>query len=267
MSSLKRMLTVLDVFSPANLVCGADEIAGRLNYSRGTTYRYIRELCAAGLLSRMPAGFTLGPRIIELDLAIRQCDPVLASARPAMEALRDRFHCDVLLIYFFDDRVVVSHHERGTDALQVSYGRGHVMPLFRGAGSKVLLANLSPPRQRRLFQAHKAEVAACGLGEDWKSFRAAMVAFQRAGTAVSVGELDEGNVGVAASIAGAQPNHPSGFVMVFGTARYAILDKALVAEAVRDAATQVGTTLKADNLAAYGFGSMHDTARGASNAF
>lgn len=238
------MLAVLDVFTPANPVRGVDDIAARLNYSRGTTYRYLRELSAVGLLSRAPAGFSLGPRIIELDFAIRQCDPMLTASQPAMRALRDRFECDVLLIRFFDDRVVVCHHERGNDRIIVSYGRGRVMPLFRGAGSKILLAALPVARQRRLFQDYATEINEADLGEDWKSFRSALVALQRTGIAVSLGELDQGNVGVAAPIGADQPTYASGLVMVFSSARYAVLDKVLVSAALTDAALQIGTALQ-----------------------
>jgi DNA-binding IclR family transcriptional regulator len=244
LSSLKRMLTVLDVFTPANPVYGVDDIASRLDYSRGTTYRYLRELTAVGLLSRAPAGFSLGPRIIELDFAIRQCDPMLTASQPAMRTLRDRFECDVLLVRFFDDRVVVCHHEHGSDRITVSYGRGRLMPLFRGAGSKILLASLPVARQRRLFQTYPADIAEAGLGHDWKSFRAALVAFQRAGIAVSVGELDPGNVGVAAPIGADQPAYASGLIMVFSTARYAVLDKALINTALTHATLQIATALR-----------------------
>ena len=236
------MLAVLDVFTPDHPVCTADEVGERLNYSRGTAYRYIRELCAAGLLHRTPSGFTLGPRIIELDLAIRLCDPVLAAAQNTMRALRDRFDCDVLLTRFFDDRVVVCYHEQGVDRPQVSYGRGRVMPLFRGAGSKMLLASLSVSRQRRLYQQHKTEISEAGMGKEWRAFRATLVELSQTGSAVSLGELDEGNVGVAAVIPDDEPNLPSGLVMVFRAARYAVLDKPLLGEAVREAVAKIAAT-------------------------
>jgi DNA-binding IclR family transcriptional regulator len=239
-SSLKRMLSVLDLFTPEHPVCTADEVAEHLKYSRGTSYRYIRELCAAGLLARTASGFTLGPRIPELDRAIRDCDPTLIAAQAPMKSLRDRFECDILLVRFFDDRVIVSHHEQGPDQLQVSYGRGRVMPLFRGAGSKALLAALPYQRQHRLFREHKDAVAQAGMGEDWRHFRATLMDIDRAGVAVSLAELDAGNVGVAAPIPGSEPSLPSALVMVVREQRYAVLDKAQIADAVRDAAGQIG---------------------------
>ena len=67
MSSLARMLSILDLFGARAPVLSAEEIIARRNYSRPTGYRYVRELVAAGLLVRAPGGYSLGPRIIELD--------------------------------------------------------------------------------------------------------------------------------------------------------------------------------------------------------
>jgi DNA-binding IclR family transcriptional regulator len=234
------MLAVLDVFRSDNPVCSAEEIAASLGYSLGTTYRYIRELVATGLVTRTETGFCLGPRIIELDLAIRQCDPVLASSQPLMRRLRDRFGCDVLLIQFFNDRVVVSHHFQGDDQITVSFGRGKVMPLFRGAGSKALLAALPRARQKRLYDTFAARIAADGLGADWAAFRRNLVQFQIDRHAISIEELDKGNVGVAAAIPGTQ----HGLVLVFSTRRYAVLDKSLVRNEVIAAAEAIGPSLQ-----------------------
>jgi DNA-binding IclR family transcriptional regulator len=233
------MLAVLDVFRSDNPVRTAEEIAGNLGYSLGTTYRYIRELAATGLVARTETGFCLGPRIIELDLAIRQCDPVLAASQPMMRELRDRFGCDVLLIQFFNDRVVVSHHVEGDDRITVSFGRGKVMPLFRGAGSKALLAALPRARQKRLYDGFAARIASDGLGRDWAAFRRNLVQLESERHAISVEELDKGNVGVAAAI----PATQHGLVIVFSTRRYAVLDKSLVRDEVIAAAQAIGGML------------------------
>src|SRR5580704_16272660 len=83
-SSLSKMLQVLTLFNASEPLLTADEIMQRLDYTRPTTYRYIRELCAAGLLGRFANGYALGPRVIELDYIIRQADPVLKVARGRM---------------------------------------------------------------------------------------------------------------------------------------------------------------------------------------
>ena len=239
-SSLTRMLAVFDAFSAAHPVLTAEEIMQRMGYSRGTVYRYVRELLAVGFLTRIAGGaYTLGPRIIELDLAIRQCDPLLSAGAPIMHAMREKLQCDVLLTCFYEDRVVVTHHERGDDRITVSFGRGRVMPLFRGAPSKAIAAWLPPARQKRLYADHPDEVRAAGLGANWEEFKASLTALRKQGHCVSHAELDPGNVGVAVPLNAEFPASTRGsLALVFSRARYEIVDKGVVLEILLDAAAQ-----------------------------
>src|SRR5580692_9207329 len=134
-----RMLAVLDLFSPERPVLTAEEVAGRLGCSVATAYRYLGRLGAAGLVAGFRAAYALGPRVIELDHTIRQGDPLLHAAQPVMRELRDASGCDVLLASMFGERILAVHHERGGDPAIVSFGRGRPMPLFRGAGSRMMV--------------------------------------------------------------------------------------------------------------------------------
>jgi DNA-binding IclR family transcriptional regulator len=228
MSSLQRMLKVLDAFTPEEPLLTTEQLMAKFGYSRPTAYRYVREMCAAGLLTRISSQYTLGPRVIELDYCIRQSDPILLASKATMETLRDKLQCDVLLTRFYENHVVVTHHERGSDRMTVSYGRGKVMPLFRGAGSKVIVAQLPLARQKRLHRVHADEIAAAGLGGSWPEFRGHLAEIRRAGLAVSFGELDAGNVGMAAALFRDPSTPPGSLVLVFSSARYDIIDKSVV---------------------------------------
>ncbi|MBX9824965.1 MAG: IclR family transcriptional regulator [Xanthobacteraceae bacterium] len=239
MSSLKRMLAVFDVFTPEEPGLTAEAIMARLNYTRGTGYRYIRELTTAGFLTRTAGKYSLGPRIIELDFFIRQNDPRLQVVQPLMRAVSDRLECDTLWTNFFGDHVVVAHHEKGAAPLTVSYGRGRRMPLFRGAGSKVILAALPAGQLKRLFVDNSNEIAAAGLGNSWKEFRSGMAAIRRSRFFVSKAELEPGNVGVAAPIASDAPNPPGSLVLVFSEKRHATADEAKIVQITMEVADQI----------------------------
>lgn len=237
-SSLARMLAVFDAFSAEHPTLTAEDIMARMGYSRGTAYRYVRELVTCGFLARVGGGaYTLGPRIIELDYAIRQCDPVLNASRGAMQALRNKFDCDVLLTSFFDGRVLVIHHEVGGDRITMSFGRGRVMPLFRGAPSKAVLATLPAARLKKLHADNAREITAAGLGASWEEFKAKLGSIRKQGYCVSHGELDPGNVGVAVPLAG-ESGHGS-LALVLSKRRYDIIDKALLVDNLAQAARQI----------------------------
>jgi DNA-binding IclR family transcriptional regulator len=241
-SSLTRMLAVFDMFNGERPALGADEIVERLGTSRTTGYRYIRELCRAGFLSRVGGTYALGPRIIELDYVIREADPMLVASRPVLRELRDAAGCDVLLASIFGDRIIATHHEQGPDRAAISFGRGRPMPLFRGAGSKAIAACSSASRQREVFERNRHAAAAAGYAS-WDAFRAEMRAVRRRGIAVSAGELDADNVAVAAPIVHDPQSSPGCVIAVFGKSRYAIADKTLLERIVKAAAARIALTL------------------------
>jgi DNA-binding IclR family transcriptional regulator len=192
MSSLARMLSILDHFGPDSPVLTAEEIIGKLKYSRPTGYRYVRELVAAGLLVRSAGGYSLGPRIIELDWLIRRHDPVLMGSRDTVRTLVTGTGCSVTQMGIYGDRIVTIHHERGPEALEINFDRGRPMPLFRGAPSKAILAFLPRARLERLHAKHD--------GRGFAKLYDELQAIRKTGYAISLGELDADKVGIAAPV-------------------------------------------------------------------
>ena len=76
-STVVRAFAVMDLFSLATPVVGVDDVVRRLGYTRSTSYRYMRELVEAGLVTPGAGGnYSLGARIIELDEAgTREASP------------------------------------------------------------------------------------------------------------------------------------------------------------------------------------------------
>lgn len=249
MSSLTRMLSVLDYFDSTRPVMTIDEVHALLGSSRSTVFRYLRELCAAALLTRAKGGYTIGPKVIELDYHLRQCDPMLRAALPVMQELRRSYDCDVLLVVLSGGRIIASHHEHSSDALMVGYSRGRPMPLFRGAAPKVILSMLPVRQLRRHFSENQAEIASAGLGKTWPEFRASLAAIRRAGHAISIGELDIENIGIAAPVASGQDGVPGALVLVLRRPRYAIADKAVLVELVKEGAQRVRAEMAEKPLA------------------
>jgi DNA-binding IclR family transcriptional regulator len=96
--------------------------------------------------------------------------------------------------------VLCIHQEVTGPAMASSMERGRPMALFHGAAPRVVLAHLPAHRLRGLMSRHAERIRAAGLGEDWDGFRRGLKAVRAEGTCVAVGEVDAGNVGVAAPI-------------------------------------------------------------------
>jgi DNA-binding IclR family transcriptional regulator len=199
-----RLLAVLALFTAAQTQWTVEAAAEKLGVSTTTTYRYFKKLTKAGLISPVAgAGYTLGPAIIQMDRLIQASDPVLNGARGVMIDLVGHAveGSTALLCRLFHDRVMCVHQIMGRGPQQpVSYERGRLMPLYRGATSRIILAHLPGRTLKALFAHHAGEIAEAGLGAGWEEFRRGLAAIRRNGVCVSRGEIDPGRIGVAAPI-------------------------------------------------------------------
>lgn len=239
MSSLKKMLSILDFFSIDKSIWSPDELIAETGLSRPTGYRYLKELCDSGLLRRSESGYSLGPRIIEMDYYIRQSDRLLIACQPVMSRLAKDTGCDILLASIYGVRILAVHQEPGAQSDQVAFGRGRPMPLFRGGGSKVILAALSAARHKRLYESHASEIAQAGLGATWKAFRSHMLQIQRDGHVISVGELDPEAAGAAVPLQSGTSIEPAALILVTTRSRFAITDKIFLIETMKNSVRQI----------------------------
>jgi DNA-binding IclR family transcriptional regulator len=203
-SSGDRLLSVLGLFTVEQPQWTVDDAARQLGVSGPTAYRYFKRLTGAGLISPVSgASYTLGPAIIQMDRQIQVSDPMLRAARGVMNTLISRAGdgAALLLCRLFHDRVMCVHQVLGRGPQEpVSYERGRLMPLFRGATSKIILAHLPVRTLKSLFEQNSAEIAKDGLGKSLEQFRASLAAIRRAGVVVTRGEIDPGRVGIGAPL-------------------------------------------------------------------
>lgn len=203
-SSGDRMLAVLGLFTMERSEWTVDTAAGELGVSATTAHRYFKRLTNAGLLSPVSrASYVLGPAIVQMDRQIQLCDPMLRAARGVMNDLV-RYATEgsaLLLCRLFHDRVMCVHQVTGWGPQEsLSSQRGRLIPLFRGAASKIILAHLPSRTLKSLFMQNAMAIADAGLGNSWDEFRQELAALRRDGAAVARGELDSGRVGIAAPI-------------------------------------------------------------------
>jgi len=244
MSSITRLLSIFDLFNATNAVLTADGIISELGCSRPQGYRYIRELCAFGFLTRFSGSYSLGPRIIELDYFIRRADPLLRVAEPLMRELRDQVACDVTLAEMFGDHLVAVHHERCLDIHLVNYGRGRPMPIFRGSTYKVFVANLPVTRQKQLFLKHPEEVNSSTLGKTWEEMRADLKKIRKMGYAVVAGEVEPHNVGIAVPILDESGISVAVLTLVLPVVRFKTSNQEMLVQIVKDVASEIDRQIR-----------------------
>lgn len=106
-TSLKRILAVLEVFSEKHLEWTPEELLAELGYSRPTLYRYLKYLKEAGFLISTPgAGFTLGPKVVELDYLMRKADSLVLNGTPYLKGLTATYPCTALLVRWYGNKIL-----------------------------------------------------------------------------------------------------------------------------------------------------------------
>ena len=176
-SSGDRLLMALALFTIERPQWTVEQAAETLGVSPQTAYRYFKQLTGRGLITPVTgAGYTLGPAIIQMERQIQATDPMLIAARTVMVDLIQHAveGSTAILCRLFHDRVMCMHQvmSRGPQE-PVSYERGRLMPLYRGATAKIILAHLPTRTLKSLFTHDSDEIAAAGLGKSFDEFRRA----------------------------------------------------------------------------------------------
>jgi DNA-binding IclR family transcriptional regulator len=232
-SSLERMIGLLDLFEESGQRWSFDEIHARLGYTRSTLYRYLKVLTDAEILTSLPGvGFTLGPRIAELDYCMRARDPLIVASRPVMIELAADFTGITLLCRRYRDKVLCVHQEQGNVGFRSTYERGLALPLLRGAASRIILANLSAPKLARLYAQQTEAFAAAGLGGTLDEVRATLKRIRSDGYDVTTEQVTSGLSGIAAPLFDAQHN-------VLGSLSVTLQSKALDPDDIKRIAERV----------------------------
>lgn len=200
-NSLERVLAVLEVFTEDRLEWTPEQLMEELGYSRPTLYRYLKTLKEAGLLSSMPnAGFTLGPKVVEMDYLLRQSDPLILKGERHLTELTEAFSCTALLVRWYGNRILCVDSRCSTENPLSSYPRGRPMPMGRGAIARSIIAFL--PRRHILprIEASLEDLRSVGLGTTAEEIHDSLKKARRAGYAVARGEVTPGVVGIAAPV-------------------------------------------------------------------
>lgn len=200
-SSLEKMIGILDLFEEEHLRWTPEQMMARLRCPRSTLYRYLRVLADAGLVTSLPdIGYTLGPRIAELDYEMRSSDPLITNGRPVLQALAQEVPGIGLLCRYYKGRVLCVHQEAGASGIRSGYERGRGMPFARGAASRVILACLKPAQLKALFAAQSREFRRAGLGTTLEQVQASLRQVRKRGWCITRGEVTPGVIGIAAPV-------------------------------------------------------------------
>lgn len=141
---LHRAVAVLDVLRIAEHELSIREVAVRAGLAKSTVQRLLRELVELNLASQDPttARYRLGPRTLALGSAYQRRLNVRAAALPHMTKLRDDTGETVGLSVGLGDQIMHIDQVESESELRAMFEIGRPLPLWSGAPSRLLLAEL-----------------------------------------------------------------------------------------------------------------------------
>jgi len=202
MKTSNRVLNVLNLFTSNKAEWTVEEAAKNLDLKISTAYRYFRSLSEAGLIINCASGrYMLGPAIIQFDRQIRIHDHMITIAQPEMVRIaRDLGHnIIVLLTRLYRAKAICVHQETiGHRKFATSFERGRLIPLYRGAASKVILANLPGKMLKDLTQKNNEQWLAQNMDDTAREvLRKELKQTKSKGYCIAESEVDEGLRGIA----------------------------------------------------------------------
>lgn len=172
-------------------------IAARLGTPRSTTHRMLSSLVAEGYLHHVPyKGYLLGPKLIALGGKALEQRPLVALARPHLEALARRTADTVHLGVIEGAEVFYLDKIPGTRGLEMRSRVGHRMPLASTGLGKALMLGLPRGRWRDLYDRAAALSAAAPDRPPlapWPAFEAQLARYVERGWSF---DLEENEIGI-----------------------------------------------------------------------
>ncbi len=242
----ERILAIINLFTEANPEWTPEDMMARLGYSRTTLYRYLKTLKDAGFLVSLPnAGFTLGPRVTELDFLMRRSDPLIKSGQRHLEALAGKYPGSAFLARWYERKLLCVASEVSAPEPRSSYPRGRPMPLAKGAISRAILAFLPRRQQELILNDHLHEFLSAGRCTSAEDLIAELRDVRREGLAIAYGEVTKGVVGIAAPILVAERSPIAALCFTSNESQIDATRIALIAGDIRRAAQAMSDELAA----------------------
>lgn len=248
MVTSERLLNILGLFTIEHPEWTVEAVSTALNIRISTTYRYFRSLVGAGFVSSYTAGrYVLGPAFTQYDRQMRLMDPLIRVAAPVMERMTAELppKTMVLLCRLYRTQVmcVDQRFTERTDFAS-SYERGRPMDLFRGATSKVILANLPLRVVRSLHSLHSDDMQAAGLGKTWDDIKRSLRKIRAMDAFHTEGELHQGMQGVAVPLFSSDRSIIGSLSTVWPERNQRIVTLAQVTVLLQDAARRIEASLR-----------------------
>ena len=237
--SARRALQILLEFSESTPELTVDNVLEKHDISVPSAYRYISLLRELDLIEEREKGrFVLSPQILRLARAAETAIDFRAQVQPILNRMAEETGETALYLRRVNDSAVCLAIAESDHPISISFQPGNLMPLYGGAGAKLLLSELPPAKLTQYLN----RLGAVLSKKEKKKLEHDLEPLRESGYAESAGEVDRG---VWASAANVHSNGISAGALTIVAPDYRLTDehKAQIADAVRDGAASFQTVI------------------------
>jgi DNA-binding IclR family transcriptional regulator len=193
---LAKVQAILEAFAGDMTSAGPSEVAARIGANKSTTFRVLGSMERAGLLDRRPDGtFGLGLWLMELGSLVQSRLDLRRAAGPSLEKLGRATGQTVFLSVLHGHQATCIDRLAGSNVDVMALRLGGTLPLYCGAGPRVLLAALPDAEVERYLEAAPFPALTPATLTSAAELRADVTRTREAGYVIS---MEDVTVGVAA---------------------------------------------------------------------
>jgi DNA-binding IclR family transcriptional regulator len=196
-SSFVRGLNVL-ISVAENGEARADEVATELGLPLSTVYRYLRILRDMTLIEERDSSYLPGWRLIELAGIDAARTRLVELSHSVLRELSGATGETAVVTVRAGDRAVCLRQVEGQREGQLAYRIGQLLPLYAGAGSRVLLAHAPGAVVERVLE--QPRHALTSRTPTPLAIRQELPLIRRTGWLITRGEVSDGAVAVAVPV-------------------------------------------------------------------
>ena len=188
--SAKRVLDLFEFFAERRTPAISAVIADGLNMPRSSCFALIGTLAESGYLYEVSsrAGYYPTQRWLQHARVISEFDPIVRTARPMMERLRDETGETVILARRSANRVLYVDVVESLYPLRYSAKPGQLRPLHSTASGRAILGTMTSAERRSWFARAKPKALTPKTVVDPDRLDAAIAESQSRGYYVTTGE-------------------------------------------------------------------------------
>jgi DNA-binding IclR family transcriptional regulator len=201
-TTVDRLVTVLDCFSVERPTWSLADLSAYLDLPKSTLHRFLISLEVHGVLRRDPDDklWRLGYRLVTWGTLAEKATGLRDVARPIMRRLAERTGEMVALTVYDEQEVVCIDKVETRHSVRLALEVGERRPAHAGASSKILMAYL-PPAEREAVIRRRGLPALCpNTITEADRLETQLAQIRHQGYALSIEETDPGAWGIATPV-------------------------------------------------------------------